>query len=157
MAKRSNSKAQKARKAEKRQQRDALRNAGQLQYADSVNRDALTDKQMGRVLSIQREAYIRNRDQGRVPTEIRANIGIEDDRELGAIIKQYWDYVNKGIIRAESGLSNYEIAEFMSQNKTPLEMKAAIEQADSWRKATEEKEKARLEKHMEWAKNVIDF
>ena len=157
MAKRRNSQAQKTRKAEKRQKREALRNAAQLQYADSVNRDVLTDKQMGRVLSIQREAYIRSRDQGRVPTEIRAAIGIEDDREVGAIIKQYWDYVNKGIIRAESGLSNYEIAEFMNMNKTPLEMKAAIEQADSWRKSTEAKEKARLEKHMEWARNVIDF
>jgi hypothetical protein len=35
--------------------------------------------------------------------------------------------VNDGLIRAESGLSNYEIAEFMNMNKTPLEMKAAIE------------------------------
>ena len=157
MAKRSNSKAQKARKAEKRQQKNALKYAAQLQYVDSVNRDALTDKQKSRVLNAQREAYIRNRDQGRVPTEIRAAIGIEDDRELGAIIKQYWDYVNDGLIRAESGLSNYEIAEFMNMNKTPLEMKAAIEQADSWREATEAKEKARLEKHMEWAKNAIQF
>lgn len=157
MAKRSNSKIQKARKAEKRQKKDALRNAAQLQYANSVNRDFLTNKQMGRVLSIQREAYIRNRDKGRVPTEIRAAIGIEDDRELGALIKQYWDYVNEGLIRAESGLSNYEIGEFMSMNKTPLEMKAAIEQADSWREATEAKEKARLERHMEWAKNAIQF
>ena len=157
MAKKSNSKAQKARKAEKRQQKNALKYAAQLQYVDSVNRDALTDKQKSRVLNAQREAYIRNRDQGRVPTEIRAAIGIEDDRELGAIIKQYWDYVNDGLIRAESGLSNYEIAEFMNMNKTPLEMKAAIEQADSWREATEAKEKARLEKHMEWAKNAIQF
>lgn len=157
MAKRSNSKAQKARKAEKRQQKNALRNAAQLQYADSVNRDFLTDKQMGKVLSIQREAYIRNRDKGRVPTEIRAAINIEDDRELGALIKQYWDYVNDGLIRAESGLSNYEIGEFMSMNKTPLEMKAAIEQADEWREATEAKEKARLERHMEWARNAIAF
>lgn len=157
MAKRSNSKAQKARKAEKRQQKDALRNAAQLEYAYSVKRDLLTDKQMGKVLSIQREAYIRNRDKGRVPTEIRAAIGIEDDRELGALIKQYWDYVNDGLIRAESGLSNYEIGEFMSMNKTPLEMKAAIEQADEWREATEAKEKARLERHMEWARNAIAF
>lgn len=157
MAKRSNSKTQKTRKAEKRQQKNALKYAAQLQYVDSVNRDALTDKQKSRVLNAQREAYIRNRDQGRVPTEIRAAIGIEDDRELGAIIKQYWDYVNDGLIRAESGLSNYEIAEFMNMNKTPLEMKAAIEQADSWREATEAKEKARLEKHMEWAKNAIQF
>lgn len=157
MAKRSNSKAQKARKAEKKQQKDALKYATQLQYANSVNRDILTDKQIGRVLSIQREAYIRNRDKGRVPTEIRAAIGIEDDRELGALIKQYWDYVNDGLIRAESGLSNYEIGEFMSMNKTPLEMKTAIKQADEWREATEAKEKARLEKHMEWARNVIAF
>lgn len=157
MAKGRNSQAQKARKAEKRQKREALRNAAQLQYVDSVNRDFLTDKQMGRVLSIQREAYIRNRDKGRVPTEIRAAIGVEDDRELGAIIKQYWDYVNDGLIRAESGLSNYEIGEFMSMNKTPLEMKAAIEQADSWRQATEAKEKARLEEHMKWARNAIQF
>ena len=148
MAKRSNSKIQKARKAEKRQKKDALRNAAQLQYANSVKRDFLT---------IQREAYIRNRDKGRVPTEIRAAIGIEDDRELGALIKQYWDYVNDGLIRAESGLSNYEIGEFMSINKTPLEMKAAIEQADSWREATEAKEKARLERHKEWAKKAIQF
>lgn len=126
MAKRSNSKIQKARKVEKRQKKDALRNAAQLQYVNSVKRDLLTDKQMSKVLSIQREAYIRNRDKGRVPTEIRAAIGIEDDRELGALIKQYWDYVNDGLIRAESGLSNYEIGEFMSMNKTPLEMKAAI-------------------------------
>ena len=157
MAKRNNSKTQKTRKAEKRQQKNALKYAAQLQYIDSVNRDALTDKQKSRVLNAQREAYIRNRDQGRVPTEIRAAIGIEDDRELGAIIKQYWDYVNNGLIRAESGLSNYEIAEFMNMNKTPLEMKAAIEQADSWREATEAKEKARLERHMEWAKNAIQF
>lgn len=157
MAKRSNSKVQKARKAEKRQKKDALRNAAQLQYVGSVNRDTLTNKQMSRVLSIQREAYIRNRDKGRVPTEIRAAIGVEDDRELGALIKQYWDYVNDGLIRAESGLSNYEIGEFMSMNKTPLEMKTAIEQADAWREATEAKEKARLERHMEWAKNAIQF
>lgn len=157
MAKRSNLKAQKARKAEKRQQKNALKYAAQLEYANSVKRDFLTNKQMGKVLSIQREAYIRNRDKGRVPTEIRAAIGIEDDRELGALIKQYWDYVNEGLIRAESGLSNYEIGEFMSMNKTPLEMKAAIEQADSWREATEAKEKARLERHMEWAKNAIQF
>lgn len=157
MAKRSNSKVQKARKVEKRQKKDALRNAAQLQYVGSINRDFLTDKQMSRVLSIQREAYIRNRDKGRVPTEIRAAIGVEDDRELGALIKQYWDYVNDGLIRAESGLSNYEIGEFMSMNKTPLEMKAAIEQANSWRAATEAKEKARLERHMEWAKNAIQF
>lgn len=157
MAKRSNSKAQKARKAEKRQKKDALRNAAQLEYINSVNRDMLTDKQMGKVLSIQREAYIRNRDKGRVSTEIRAAIDIEDDRELGALIKQYWDYVNEGLIRAESGLSNYEIGEFMSMNKTPLEMKTAIEQADEWREATEAKEKARLERHKEWARNVIPF
>lgn len=157
MAKRSNSKAQKARKAEKRQQKNALKYTAQLQYAYSVNRDFLTNKQMGRVLSIQREDYIRNRDKGRVSTEIRAAISIEDDRELGALIKQYWDYVNEGLIRAESGLSNYEIGEFMSMNKTPLEMKAAIEQADSWREATEAKEKARLERHMEWARNAIQF
>lgn len=157
MAKRSNSKIQKARKAEKRQKKDALRNAAQFQYVESVKRDFLTDKQMGKVLSIQREAYIRNRVKGRVPTEIRAAIDIEDDRELGALIKQYWDYVNDGLIRAESGLSNYEIGEFMSMNKTPLEMKAAIEQADEWREATEAKEKARLERHMEWAKNAIQF
>lgn len=155
MAKRSNSKIQKAKKAEKRQKRVAHRDAAQFQYAVSVRREMLTDKQMGRVLSIQRETYIRNRDKGRVPTEIRAAIGIEDDRELGALIKQYWDYVNDGLIRAESGLSNYEIGEFMSMNKTPLEMKAAIEQADEWRKATEAKEKARLERHMEWARNAI--
>lgn len=157
MAKRSNSKAQKARKAEKRQKKDALRNAAQLQYIDSVNRDLLTNKQMGKVLSIQREAYIRNRDKGRVPTEIRAAISIEDDRELGALIKQYWDYVNDGLIRAESGLSNYEIGEFMSMNKTRLEMETAIKQADEWRELTEAKEKARLEKHKEWARNVIPF
>ena len=157
MAKRSNSKAQKARKAEKRQKKDALRNAAQLQYIDSVNRDLLTNKQMGRVLSIQREAYIRNRDKGRVPTEIRAAISIEDDRELGALIKQYWDYVNDGLIRAESGLSNYEIGEFMSMNKTRLEMETAIKQADEWRELTEAKEKARLEKHKEWARNAIPF
>lgn len=157
MAKRSNSKIQKARKAEKRQKKDALRDAAQFQYANSVKRDFLTNKQMGKVLSIQREAYIRNRDKGRVPTEIRAAISIEDDRELGALIKQYWDYVNDGLIRAESGLSNYEIGEFMSMNKTPLEMKAAIEQADEWREATEAKEKARLERHMEWARNAIQF
>ena len=157
MAKRSNSKAQKARKAEKKQQKNALKYAAQLEYANSVKRDFLTNKQMGKVLSIQREAYIRNRDKGRVPTEIRAAISIEDDRELGALIKQYWDYVNDGLIRAESGLSNYEIGEFMSMNKTPLEMKAAIEQADSWREATEAKEKARLERHMEWARNAIQF
>ena len=157
MAKRSNSKAQKARKAEKRQKKDALRNAAQLQYAYSVHREMLTDKQMGKVLSIQREDYIRNRDKGRVPTEIRAAISVEDDRELGALIKQYWDYVNDGLIRAESGLSNYEIGEFMSMNKTPLEMKAAIKQADEWREATEAKEQARLERHMEWAKNAIQF
>ena len=157
MAKRSNSKTQKARKVEKRQKKDALRNAAQLQYAESVKRDFLTDKQMGKVLSIQREAYIRNRDKGRVPTEIRAAISIEDDRELGALIKQYWDYVNDGLIRAESGLSNYEIGEFMSMNKTPLEMKAAIEQADEWRELTEAKEKARLERHMEWSRKAIQF
>ena len=157
MAKRSNSKIQKARKVEKRQKKDALKYTAQLHYADSVKRDFLTNKQMGKVLSIQREAYIRNRDKGRVPTEIRAAISIEDDRELGALIKQYWDYVNDGLIRAESGLSNYEIGEFMSMNKTPLEMKAAIKQADEWREITGAKEKARLERHMEWAKNAIQF
>ena len=148
---------QQFKKNEKRQQKQAQKEAARQQFLESANREYLGNKQSGEVLDYRRKQYIESRDKGRTSTEIRTSIGVEDDREVGALIKQYWDYVNEGLIRAESGLSQYEIAEFMSMEKTPLEMKRAIEQADEWRQKTEAKEQARLEAHREWAKNVIGF
>lgn len=148
---------QQLKKNEKRQQKQAQKEASRQQFLESANREYLSNKQSAEVLDYHRQQYMENRDKGRTSTEIRNSIGIEDDREVGALIKQYWDYVDRGLIKAESGLSQYEIAEFMSMEKTPLEMQRAIEQADAWREKTEAKEQARLEAHREWAKNVINF
>lgn len=152
-----NKNQQKFKKNEKRQQKQAQREAAKQQFLESADRNYLGEKRSAEVLNYRRQQYIDSRDKGRVPTQIRTDIGIEDDREVGALIKQYWDYVDKGWIRAESGLSQYEIAEFMSMEKTELEMKNAIEQADEWREITEEKERKRLEEHKKRTKGLINF
>lgn len=150
-------KLQEARKNEKRQQKEAQKELMKHEFLENANREYLGEKKSAEVLSYRREQYIKNRDEGRVPTQIRADIDIEDDREVGALIQQYWDYVNKGWIRAESGLTQYEIAEFMTMERTELEMRNAVKQADEWRTATEAKERKRLEEHMERTRNLIQF
>lgn len=76
-------------------------------------------------------------------TEIRNQID-GDDTYVGALIKKYWDYADKGWIHHSSGLDKYELAEFIEETISATEMKNVIEQADEWRAST-------LEKERQWA------
>lgn len=53
--------------------------------------------------------------------------------EYGAILKKYYEYVDKGYIKESSILDNYEVAQwFKKEVMTQEEMKKAIEQAEFW-------------------------
>ena len=58
-----------------------------------------------------------------------------DPTLTGSIMKQYYDYVDKGWIRTDiRELDKYEAAKWFSENiMSEKQMKAAIKQADKWR------------------------
>ena len=57
-----------------------------------------------------------------------------DDKALvGALIKKYNDYIDKGFIKPKTFVDNYEQASWMANEVlNSTEMKAAIKQADTW-------------------------
>lgn len=64
-----------------------------------------------------------------------AQLGGYNSYDMGAVIKTYHDYIERGLITPSSNLNKYEAAEEFMENVMSLnEMKAAIKQADTWAK-----------------------
>ena len=57
-----------------------------------------------------------------------------DDKALvGALIKKYNDYIDKGLIKPKTFVDNYEQASWMANEVlNSAEMEAAVKQADTW-------------------------
>ena len=79
---------------------------------------------------------------------------INNDGVYGAILKKYYEYVDKGWIKRVSTLDKYEAAQWFAENIMSKEdMQEAINQADAWREAEEEKHQRSLAARV----NLIDF
>lgn len=79
---------------------------------------------------------------------------ISNDGVYGAILKKYYDYIDNGWIKRVSTLDKYEAAQWFAENvMTQEDMEEAINQADRWREAEEEKHQRSLAARV----NLIDF
>ena len=79
---------------------------------------------------------------------------INNDGVYGAILKKYYEYVDKGWIKRVSTLDKYEAAQWFAENiMTQEDMEEAIAQADLWRETEEEKHQRSLQSRA----NLIDF
>lgn len=69
-----------------------------------------------------------------------------DDKALvGALIKKYNDYIDKGFIKPKTFVDNYEQASWMANEVlNSTEMKAAVKQADTWLKRRNERVAERM-------------
>lgn len=147
-------KEQRFRRQERRQQKIAERNYQHYRYIDAVSNDAtLTNRQKAEIMQGRLEIYEANRTK---PAEGLQHLTYNERTEKGALIKQYYEYVDKGWIRPQSFMDVYDAAEYMSQNVSAADMEKAIQQADEWRTQTFQREMAR---RAERAANrpVIDF
>lgn len=142
MSKRRNSQQQRARRQERRQQKKANQSFQRLRYFDAISNDApLSEKQRAQVLQGKLEVYEMNRREGEAP---RLEFLTQNERnQKGALIKQYYEYVDKGWIRPQSFMDVYDAAEYMTQNVSSADMEKAIQQADEWNKITQEREERR--------------
>ena len=79
---------------------------------------------------------------------------ISNDGVYGAILRKYYEYVDKGWIKRVSTLDKYEAAQWFAENiMSQRDMEEAIEQADRWR----EKEEERHQRSLQSRVNLIDF
>lgn len=153
MAKRT-AKEQRFRRQERRQQKIAKRNYYHYRYIDAVRNDAsLTNRQKAEIMQGRLEIYEANRTS---PAPRFSNSTYNERTEKGALIKQYYEYVDKGWIRPQSFMDVYDAAEYMSQNVSAADMEKAIQQADEWRTQTFQREMARRAERVA-NRPVIDF
>lgn len=79
---------------------------------------------------------------------------ISNDGVYGAILKKYYEYVDKGWIKRVSTLDKYEAAQWFAENiMTQSDMEEAIAQADRWR----EEEEVKHQRSLQSRANLIDF
>ena len=107
MRMRTNSRQQRAKRAERKQRRQIAREAARTRVYDALKSSTV----------LRYEDYDFN----------------SPSREVGAMIKKYHDYVDKGRIKPRTFVSNYEQASWMRNEVLSIhEMEAAIAQADRW-------------------------
>lgn len=64
-------------------------------------------------------------------------MGVDDQLVTGAVLKKYYEYIDKGLIKRQSSLNKYEAADWFSDNiMTENMMQEAIDQADKWAEKT---------------------
>lgn len=79
---------------------------------------------------------------------------ISNDGVYGAILRKYYEYVDKGWIKRVSTLDRYEAAQWFAENiMTQSDMEEAIAQANRWREEEEKKHQRSLQARA----NLIDF
>ena len=127
--KRPNAKEQRAKREMKRQQKKATRQ----QYASMLD-DVMLTRQ-------------KTKTYPRVPIQYDID---SDLREVGAMIKKYNDYVDKGLIPRKSFVDNYEQASWMrNEVLSNGELESALKQADSWRERTAKRHQQHIQEDLD--------
>lgn len=100
-------------------------------YIQSINPAAYTSKQLGRIKITKTKLD----NAGKIEIPKFNDWDDMDSTELGAIMKKYNEYVEKGWIKSEiRELDKYESAKWFYENQMSApQMRAAIKQADKWR------------------------
>lgn len=151
---RTNSRAQRAKRQMKREQRIANRNYQHYRLIDSLNRNTnMTQAQRAQYMQGQLEIYEANKTGHSQGLQFET---YNTRTEKGALIAMYYDYVDKGWIRPQSFLDVYDAAEYMERTISEVEMQKAIQKADEWRSRTQQRE---MERRAERNRNrpIIDF
>lgn len=151
---RPNSRTQRLKREMKREKRVANRNYQHYRLIDSLNRNTnMTKSQRAEYMQGQLEIYEANK-RGHAQGLQFETYNVRTEK--GALIAQYYEYVDKGWIRPQSFLDVYDAAEYMERTVSEADMQKAIQKADSWRSRTQQRE---MERRAERARNrpIIDF
>lgn len=128
--KRPNAKQQRAKREMKRQQKKAARQ----QYSSMLN-DVMLVRQKT------------NKTYQRIPIQYDID---SDLREVGAMIKKYNDYVDKGLIPKKSFVDNYEQASWMrNEVLSNGEIESALKQADTWKERTAKRHQQHIQEDLD--------